>query len=68
MIMIRDDFIWIHTVYFIRNKDKVFRYFRQYLVDYRFTGVSSPVETVPTDDVAEFRALSDLCREQSIRQ
>ena len=43
---------------------------RQYLADYRFTGVPCPVETVRTDDAAKFkgRAFADLYRERGIRQ
>ena len=70
MLMIRDDFTRFNAVYFMRSKDEVSRYFRQYLVDYRVTGVPCPVETVRTDDVAEFKggAFADLCRERDIRQ
>ena len=52
------------------NKDEVSRYFRQYLADYRFTGVPCPIEAVRTDDAAEFNggALADLCRKRGIRQ
>ena len=51
-------------------KTKVSRYFRQYLADYRVTGVPCPVETVCTDDAAEFKggAFADVCRERGIRQ
>ena len=68
--MIRDDFISFNAANFIRSRVKVFRYFRQYLAGCRFTGVSSPVESVTTDDDAEFKggALSAFCRERSIRQ
>ena len=70
MLMIRDDFTRFNAVYFMRSKDEVSRYFRQYLADYRFTGVPCPVETVRTDDAAEFKggAFADLCRERGIRQ
>ena len=70
MLMIRDDFTRFNAVYFMRSKDVVSRYFRQYLVDYRFTGVRCPVETVRTDDAAEFKghAFVVLCRERDIRQ
>ena len=68
MLMIRDDFTRFNAVYFMRSKDEVSRYFRQYLADYRFTGVPCPVEAVRTDDAAEFkgRASADLCRERGI--
>ena len=70
MLMIRDDFTRFNAVYFMRSKDEVSRYFRQYLADYRFTGVPCPVETVRTDDAAEFKggAFADICRERRIRQ
>ena len=70
MLMIRDDFTRFNAVYFMPSKDEVSRYFRQYLADYRFTGVSCPVETVRTGDAAEFKggAFADLCRERDIRQ
>ena len=70
MLMIRDDFIGFNAIYFMHNKDEVSRYFRQYLADYRFTGVPCPVETVRTDDAAEFKGgvFTDLCRERGIRQ
>ena len=70
MLMIRDGFTRFNAVYFMRSKDEVSRYFRQYLADYRFTGVPCPVETVCTDDAAEFEggAFADLCRERGIRQ
>ena len=70
MLMIRDDFTRFIDVYSMRSKDEVSRYFRQYLADYRFTGVPCPVETVRTDDAAEFKggAFADLCRERGIRQ
>ena len=66
MFMIPIDFIWFNAVYFVRNKDKVFRYFRQYLADYCFTGVPLPIESLPTDDGAEVKGevLSYLCRER----
>ena len=69
-LMIRDDFTGFNTVNFMRRKDEVSRYFRQYLADYRFTGVPCPVETVHTDDAAEFKggAFADLYREWGIRQ
>ena len=54
VLMIRDDFTRFNAVYFMRSKDEVSRYFRQYLADYRYTGVPCPVETVRTDDTAEF--------------
>ena len=41
----------------------------KYLVDHRFSG-TPPVETVRTDDVAEFTSeyFAGLCRERGIRQ
>ena len=70
MLMIRDDFTRSNAVYFMRSKNEISRYFRQYLADYRFTGVPCPVETVRTDDAAELKggAFADLCRERVIRQ
>ena len=70
MLMIRDDFTRFNAVYSMLSKNKVSRYFRQYLADYRFTGVPCPVETVRTDDAAEFKggAFADLCRKRGIRQ
>ena len=55
----------------MRSKYEVSRYFiKRYLADYRFTGVLCPVETVRTDDAAEFEggAFADFCRERGIRQ
>ena len=70
--MIRDDFTInrFNALYFDRNKDEVPRYLRQYLEDYRFTGVPCPVETVRTNDAAEVKggAFTDLCQERDIRQ
>ena len=70
MFMIRDDFSRLNAVYFMRSKDGVTKYFIQYLVDYRFTGVLSPVNVVRTDNAAEFEAgaFADLCLERDIRQ
>ena len=70
MLMIRDDFTRFNAVYFMRSKDEVSRYFKQYLAGYHFTGVRCPVETVRTDDAAEFKvgAFADLCRERGVRQ
>ena len=70
MLMIRDDFTRLNAVYFMRSKDDVSIYFRQYLAGYRFIGVPYPVETVRTDDAAQFKggAFADLCRERGIRQ
>ena len=64
MLMIRDDFTRFNAVYFMLSKNEVSRYFRQYLADYRFTGVPCPVESVRTYDAAEFKggACADLCR------
>ena len=52
LLMIRDDLIRFNAAYFMRSKNEVSRYFRQYLADYRFTGVPCPVEAVRTDDAA----------------
>ena len=70
MLMIRDDFTRSNAVYFMRSKGEASRYLRQYLADYRFTGVPCPVETVRTDDAAEFEggAFADLCRERGNKQ
>ena len=69
MLMIRDDFTRSNAVDFLRSKDEVSRYVRQYLADYRFAGVPCPVETLCTDDAAEFKggAFADLCRKRGIR-
>ena len=40
----------LNVVYFLRSKDEVTKYFSQYLVDYRFSGVPFPVEVIRTDD------------------
>ena len=57
-------------MYFMRSKSEVSKYFKQYLADHRFSGTPSPVETVRTDDAAEFKSgyFADLCRERGIRQ
>ena len=57
-------------MYFMRSKSEVSKYFKQYLADHRFSGTSSPVETVRTDDAAEFKSgyFADLRRERGIRQ
>ena len=70
ILMIRDDFSRFNAVYFMRSKGEVFRYFRQYLADYRFTGVPCAVKSVRTDDAAEVKggAFANLCRERGIRQ
>ena len=70
MLMTRDDFTRFNAVYLMRSKDEISRYFRQCLADYRSTGVPCPVETVRTDDAAEFKggAFAELCRERGIRQ
>ena len=52
MLMIRDDCTRFNAVYLVLSKNEVSRYFRQYLADYRFTGVPCPVETVRTDDAS----------------
>ena len=68
--MIRDDFTRLNVVCLMRSKEEVSRCFRQYLANYRFTGVPCPVEAVRTDDAAEFNggAFADLCRQRGIRQ
>ena len=65
--MTRDDFTRLNAVYFMRCKDEVSRYFRQYLADHRFTVCR--VEAVRTDDAAEFNggAFADICRKRGIR-
>ena len=55
MLLIRYDFTRLNAVYFMCSKVEVTKYFSQYLADYRFTGVPSPVEVVRTDDAAESR-------------
>ena len=54
----------------MRSNSEVSKYFKQYLADHRFSGTPSPVETVRTDDGAEFKSgyFADLCRERGIRQ
>ena len=54
----------------MRSKSEVSKFFKQYLADHRFSGTPSPVETVRTDDAAEFESgyFADLCRERGIRQ
>lgn len=49
---------------------RVTKYFSQYLVVYRFTGVPSIVEVVYTDDFTEVSsgAFADLCRKQGTRK
>ena len=70
MLLVKDDFSRFSAVYFMRSKSEVSKYFKQYLADHRFSGTPSPVETVPTDDAAEFKSgyFADLCRERGIRQ
>ena len=70
MLLIRDDFTRLNSDYFMGSKVEDTKYFMQYLAEYRFTGVPSPVEVVRTDDAAEFKggAFADLCRERRIRQ
>ena len=54
----------------MRSKSEASKYFKQYLADHRFSGTPSPIETVRTDDAAEFKSgyFADLCRERGIRQ
>ena len=60
MLIIRDDSTRFNAVYFIRSKDDV----------PDTSGVPCPVETVRTDDAADFKdgAFADLCQERGIRQ
>ena len=44
----------------MRSKSEVSKYFKQYLADHRFSGTPSPVETVRTDDAAEFNQNTSL--------
>ena len=69
MLLVKDEFSRFSTVYFMRSKSEVSKYFKQYLADHRFYGTPSPVETVRTDDGAEFKSgyFADLCRERGIR-
>ena len=57
MLLVKDDFSRFSAVYFMRSfmrsKNGVSKYFKQYLADHRFSGTPSPVETVRTDDGAE---------------
>ena len=70
MLLVEDVFFWFSAAYFRRSKSEVSKYFKQYLADHRFSGAPSPVETVRTDDTAEFKSgyFADLCRERGIRQ
>ena len=70
MLLVKDDFFRFSAVYFMRSKSEVSKYFKQYLADHRFSGAPSPVETVRTDDAAEFKSgyFAELCRERGIRQ
>ena len=70
MLLVKDVFFRFSGAYFIRSKSEVSKYFKQYLADHRFSGAPSPVETVRTDDAAEFKSryFADLCRERGIRQ
>ena len=70
MLLIRDDFTRLNAVYFMRSKIEATKYFSQYLADYCFTDVPSPIEVVRTDNAAESEggAFADLCRERGIRQ
>ena len=74
MLLVKDDFSRFSAVYFMRSfmrsKNEVSKYFKQYLADHRFSGTPSPVETVRTDDAAESKSanFADLCRERGIRQ
>ena len=58
------------AVYFMRSKSEVSKYSKQYPADHLFSGTPSPVETVRTDDAAEFKSgyFADLLRERGIRQ
>ena len=70
MLLVKDYFSRFSDVYFMRSKTEVSKYSMQYLADHRFFGTPSPVETVRTDDAAEFKSeyFADLCRERGIRQ
>ena len=70
MLLVKDDFSRFSAVYFTRSESEVFKYFKQYLADHRFSSTPSPVEPVRTDDAAEFKSryFADLCRERGIRQ
>ena len=70
LFMVKDYFSRFSAVYFMRSKSEVSKYFKQYLADHRFSGTPSPVETVRTDDAAEFKSgyFADLLRERGIRQ
>ena len=70
MLLVKDDFRTSSAVYFMRSKSEVFKYFKQYLADDRFSGTPSPVETVRTDDATEFKSgyFAYLCRERGSRQ
>ena len=69
-LLVKDVFSRFSAVYFMTSKSEVSKYFKQYLADHRLSGTPSPVETVRTDDAAEFKSgyFADLCRERGIRQ
>ena len=69
MLLVKDDFSRFSAVCFMRSKNEASKYFKQYLADHRVSG-APPVETVRTDDAAEFKSgyFADLCRERGIRQ
>ena len=70
LFMVKYYFSRFSAVYFMRSKSEVSKYFKQYLADHRFSCTPSPVETVRTDDAAEFKSgyVADLLRERGIRQ
>ena len=70
MLLVKDGFSKFSAVYFRRRKSEVSKYSKQHLADHRFFGTPSPVETVCTDDAAEFKPgyFAYLCRERGIRQ
>ena len=70
MLLVKDKFSRFSAVYFMTSKSEVSKYFKQCLADHRFSCTPSPVETVRTDDAAEFKSgcFADLCRERGIRQ
>ena len=64
MFLVKDDFSRYSAVYFMRSKNDVFKYFKQYLANHRFFGIPPPVETVRTNDAAEFKSgyFANICR------
>ena len=54
----------------MKRKNEVSKYFKQYPADHRISGTLFPVETVRTDDAADFDSgyFGGFCRERDIWQ